>query len=187
MAKAFVILLALALAQAMASPLDHPANSRLKAALDRIQAAPEDINVPRGNIQEAVVFPDLHATTWRPNRRCAGGPTSPKALAVALPHFEYLGKMVLVRSRRTGKVVLVEVRDCGPWSRRDAFIPEGRRPWAESGRSDTYKRVKSPAGIDISPALWIQLGHGKINPDTYSDSVDLIVPITEIPQNTAGD
>lgn len=166
----------LAIAVAAPPPMAHPANARLAAAVARVQVQrgePRQEHI--ATVQSAAVWPSLHATTWRAGKRCAGGPFSPKRPGVALPSKALLGTTVLVRSCKTGKIVQAPVCDTGPWSTQDAFVQERRRPWSESGKSDRYPRARNKAGIDLTPGLVRALGHGDVNPDTYSCKVDLIV------------
>jgi hypothetical protein len=114
--------------------------------------------------------------------------TKPTDPYVALPHPSCLGKKFLVRSRKTGRIVELECIDVGPFSVKDAFLAEHRRPNAERGISDKYASVpRRGPGIDITPAAWRLLGEDPgSSPEkqtNYTSSVDIILITKEIKRN----
>ncbi len=77
---------------------------------------------------------------------------------VALPSSKALGRFVRVTNPLTGDSTLAVVLDVGPWDTGDdAYVFDGARPQAESGR-DSRGRVTNGAGIDLSEYVWHALG-----------------------------
>ena len=77
------------------------------------------------------------------------------SLFVALPHTMALHKHVELRYGT--RVVVVPVLDVGPWNVDDAYWEHARRPASERGVGK-YRRPSNTAGIDLSNAVFAQLG-----------------------------
>lgn len=135
-------------------------------------------------VHKAVLFSNLCATTDYGGKVAVPGPrgnwvTRPSDPYCALPDPDLLGKTVLIRSRKTGKIVAFPVWDKGPFSTKDRFVAEHRRPWAESGYSNKYDHVpKTHPCVDLTPAAWEKLGESANS--QYSSRVDLIVITDEV-------
>ncbi len=78
---------------------------------------------------------------------------------VALPSLRALHRFVKLRNPKLADVyAYAVVLDIGPWNEHDdAYVFEGQRPAAESGR-DTRGRVTNGAGIDLGEYVWKALG-----------------------------
>lgn len=77
----------------------------------------------------------------------------------ALPHPDALGRRIRITYPETGKQVLVDVVDVGPWNVDDAYWTRpGGRPAIEATGVDRRGRRSNGAGLDLSPATWISLG-----------------------------
>ena len=74
---------------------------------------------------------------------------------VALPDRRALGRDVEVRYRN--RVVVVPVLDVGPWNVDDPYWERDARPASERGRG-AYRTPVNPAGIDLSDAVFAELG-----------------------------
>jgi hypothetical protein len=74
---------------------------------------------------------------------------------VALPDRHALGRDVEIRYRE--RVVVVPVRDVGPWNVDDPYWDHDARPASERGRG-AYRKPVNPAGIDLSDAVFAELG-----------------------------
>ncbi|MCO4782207.1 MAG: hypothetical protein KC646_07740 [Candidatus Cloacimonetes bacterium] len=81
-------------------------------------------------------------------------------LGVALPSRDSLNQWVQVYFPDTGKSVVVEVIDVGPWNIDDPYWVRGKRPAAETG-TDAWGRKTNLAGIDLSYQTWLALGVSK--------------------------
>lgn len=79
-------------------------------------------------------------------------------LGVALP-FRFTGDrpQVVVQNAATGKQVVCEIVDVGPWNTQDEYWSGDKRPQAETG-SDTRGRKTNRAGIDLTPAAARAIG-----------------------------
>ncbi|HEY2743626.1 MAG TPA: hypothetical protein VGL86_03345, partial [Polyangia bacterium] len=88
-------------------------------------------------------------------RTSTGLVITPSSLFVALPHPAALGKHVEVRYG--ARAVVVPVLDVGPWNVDDAYWSASRRPAAE-GAVGKYRRPSNRAGIDLSDAVFGELG-----------------------------
>ena len=81
---------------------------------------------------------------------------------VALPSRSVLGRRVEVQFG--DRVRTVHVEDVGPWSTEDPYWRDGSRPMAETNESNIRDYTGNGAGIDLSDALWddlgIKRGHG---------------------------
>lgn len=97
----------------------------------------------------------------------------PDEIGVALParfHADerppvYLANLV------TGKTVVAQIVDVGPWNTDDPYWMHGQRPQAESGK-DSRGRKTNGAGIDLTPGAAEAIGlngKGKINWAFVSD------------------
>jgi len=66
---------------------------------------------------------------------------------------------VTVMNPATGRSVVCDVIDVGPWNIRDAYWETGTRPRAEGGGLDDYNRTPTnKAGIDLTPAAAAAIG-----------------------------
>lgn len=159
-------------------------------------AVPSPQPLPK-NIKKAVVISNLYATTDLGGHVSAPGPrgnwhTKPTDAYIALPSFDLRNRKILVRSRKTGIITELPVWDTGPWSTNDDYVSELRRPRVEQGISNIYKRVPRTApAADLSPAAWRQLqidpgGNGN-RAANYSNYIDIIVIVDEIPPNRRAD
>lgn len=74
---------------------------------------------------------------------------------VALPDRHALGRDVEIRYRE--RVVVVPVLDVGPWNVDDPYWVRDARPASERGRG-AYRTPVNPAGIDLSDAVFAELG-----------------------------
>lgn len=74
---------------------------------------------------------------------------------VALPDRRALGRDVEIRYR--DRVVVVPVRDVGPWNIDDPYWVHDARPASERGRG-AYRTPVNRAGIDLSDAVFAELG-----------------------------
>ena len=74
---------------------------------------------------------------------------------VALPDRSALGRDVEIRYR--GRVLVVPVLDVGPWNVDDPYWERDARPASERGRG-AYRTPANPAGIDLSDAVFRELG-----------------------------
>jgi len=88
-------------------------------------------------------------------RTSSGHQITPESRFVALPHPIALGKHVEVRYRQ--RAIVVPVLDVGPWNIDDAYWSSGARPAAEQRRG-FYRRPSNQAGIDLSDAVFAELG-----------------------------
>ncbi|PCJ16650.1 MAG: hypothetical protein COB02_15600 [Candidatus Cloacimonadota bacterium] len=78
-------------------------------------------------------------------------------LGVALPSRDGLNHWLEIYYPPTGKRVVVEVIDVGPWNIDDPYWVRGKRPSAEKGK-DSWGRKTNLAGIDLSYQTWLALG-----------------------------
>lgn len=77
---------------------------------------------------------------------------------VALPSTKALSRFVRVSNPANGKSCIAVVLDVGPWNTADdAYVFAGQRPASEIGASISGHGTNS-AGIDLSEAVWTQLG-----------------------------
>jgi hypothetical protein len=77
---------------------------------------------------------------------------------VALPfHFKGTRPKVRVTNSATGRSVVCDIVDVGPWNTHDPYWENGGRPQAESG-TDRSGRRTNLAGIDLTPAAARALG-----------------------------
>jgi hypothetical protein len=74
---------------------------------------------------------------------------------VALPDRSALGRAVEVRHGT--RVVVVPVLDVGPWNVDDPYWRRDARPASERGHG-AYRTPANPAGIDLSDAVFAELG-----------------------------
>jgi hypothetical protein len=81
-------------------------------------------------------------------------------LGIALPSRDALNHWVEVYYPETGKTVVAEVIDVGPWNIKDPYWVRGKRPSAEKG-IDAWGRKTNLAGIDLSYQTWLALGVDK--------------------------
>ncbi len=162
MLRALVVLAILAAASPPASPPASPG-----------AAAPTGATSPARNRNESRdrSLTRIWATTMEAQRITGRSDRGDRYLnagdhGAALPHRSALGRTVRVRSRITGKSVVVPVIDVGPWNVDDAYWErrEGR-PSVEGHRPDARGRRSNGAGIDLSPATWISLGAPRADVD----------------------
>jgi len=101
---------------------------------------------------------------------------------------EALGAGLFVVPFLDGRYTIAQVVDVGPWTVEDPYWREGRRPMAESwykSRGTVYSpqrgeriRVTNPAGVDFTPAVWVDLG---INEElAYSERFSAVVDLAII-------
>lgn len=165
------------------------------AATRAPEKAPE--KVPAGlPVRKATRWPDLCATTDAVGRSGRVGHPGPRGdwrassrdAYVALPSKAFRGRTAWVQCQcakhgRLSAIVSFPILDIGPWSVGDNFIDEARRPWAERGKSDMYRKVPARApAIDLSPAAWAALGHHigyGAAAGNFAGTVDLVVFVIE--------
>lgn len=77
---------------------------------------------------------------------------------VALPfHFQGARPEVRIINPLSGKSVLCDIVDVGPWNTNDPYWTLGSRPQAETG-TDLRGRKTNLAGIDLTPAAALAIG-----------------------------
>jgi N-acetylmuramoyl-L-alanine amidase len=102
-------------------------------------------------------------------------PITDSEMGVALP-WKFTGDLpeVLISNPATGKEVVCQIRDVGPWLTDDPYWKKNRRPLAETcsengmalPRGPNAGRVPNGAGIDITPAAAEAIGldgMGRVN------------------------
>lgn len=85
-------------------------------------------------------------------------PITDTELSCALPgRFEKPYPKVAVHNVETGRDVICNIRDIGPWNIDDYYWETGQRPQAESG-IDKKGRPTNGAGLDLTPAAAEAIG-----------------------------
>jgi peptidoglycan hydrolase-like protein with peptidoglycan-binding domain len=83
---------------------------------------------------------------------------SDEELGVALPYrFKGERPQVVVANPITGKQIVCEIVDVGPWNTNDPYWETGSRPQAETGRDQRGRRTNL-AGLDLTPGAARALG-----------------------------
>ncbi|MCJ8347143.1 hypothetical protein MJH12_16500 [bacterium] len=110
-------------------------------------------------------FQDIYATSFEAQTIASKGKRGDwymrdTDLGAALPSRDALNHWVEIYYPTTGRKVLVEVIDVGPWNIDDPYWVRGKRPSAEKGK-DSWGRKTNLAGIDLSYQTWLALGVDK--------------------------
>jgi uncharacterized protein (TIGR02594 family) len=106
---------------------------------------------------------NITATVFSGNKSAYGPPIDDAKPGVALPHrFASPRPQVKVTGKASGKSVVCDIVDIGPWNIEDAYWTTGARPQAESGTDlgqvSNVPRHTNKAGIDLTLAAAQAIG-----------------------------
>lgn len=125
------------------------------AELDNLEQTPTDSDWQRGIIASRFGGKDDPNQSAYEDRWI-----DDEEFGVALPYRFPVGErpQVEVVNLRTGKRVVCDIVDVGPWETQDPYWDTpGQRPKAESG-TDSRGRTTNKAGIDLTPGACDQIG-----------------------------
>lgn len=121
-----------------------------------VQVAPGGASAPTatapGGVQTSIT-----ATVFGGPQSAYGGPIDDSKFGVALP-FRFTGErpQVRVTGKTSGKSVVCDIVDIGPWNINDPYWQNGTRPEAETGtdmgQTGGRARQTNKAGIDLTAA-----------------------------------